>query len=57
MLANYHVGACFIFNIMLLCQGYPRTKINHDALAFQESEEENVAAQNAKVSDVFILIE
>lgn len=49
MLANYHIGACFIFNVMLLCQGNPRTRINPDALAFQESEEENVAAQNAKV--------
>lgn len=53
MLANYQVGACFIFNVMLLCQGYPGTRINSDALAFQESEEENVAAQNAKVSEVF----
>lgn len=53
MLAIYYVGACFIFNVMLLCQGYPKTNMDTGALAFQESEEENVAVQNAKVSDVF----
>lgn len=55
MLTNYYTGTCFIiFNIMLLCQGYPRNDVADSAFGYQESEEQNSALHNAMVSDISI---